>query len=155
MKARMNLNPFQWQSLKTRVTLFTLAIFLISIWSLTFYISRMLREDMQRLLGEQQFSTVSYIAAEVNDALGERLKALEAVAKAIAPTPLGNVTALQAELEKQTIFQSLSPGLRAPRLPLFRSRRNGKAPTTWTEIWSPPRSRPGSRRSASRSSARI
>jgi PAS domain S-box-containing protein len=110
MKARMNLNPFQWQSLKTRVTLFTLAIFLISIWSLTFYISRMLREDMQRLLGEQQFSTVSYIAAEVNDALGERLKALEAVAKAIAPTPLGNVTALQAELEKQTIFQSLFNG---------------------------------------------
>jgi PAS domain S-box-containing protein len=50
-------------SLKTRVTLFTLAIFLLSIWSLSFYVSQMLREDMQRLSGEQQFSAVSKMAA--------------------------------------------------------------------------------------------
>jgi hypothetical protein len=49
---------FQWRSLKTRVTIFTLAIFLVSLWSLAFYAGRMLRQDMQRLLGEQQFSTV-------------------------------------------------------------------------------------------------
>ena len=72
----MNWNIFQWRSLKTRVTLTTLAIFLIGISSLAFYASRMLREDMQRLLGEQQFSAVSLIASEVNDDLDDRLKAL-------------------------------------------------------------------------------
>src|SRR5512133_985599 len=110
MKARMNLNPFHWQSLKTRVTLFTLAVFLISVWSLTFYISRMLREDLQRLLGEQQFSTVSYMAADLNDHLDERFKALETVARDLAPTLLGDATALQAGLKRQTVFQGLFNG---------------------------------------------
>jgi hypothetical protein len=36
------------------------------------YSSRMLREDMQRLLGDQQFSTVSFVAAEINQALDDR-----------------------------------------------------------------------------------
>jgi hypothetical protein len=39
----MPLSLFQWRSLKTRVTLFTLAIFLASTWTLTFYVSRMNR----------------------------------------------------------------------------------------------------------------
>jgi len=47
--------------LKTRVTLFALAIFLIGIWPLAFYASRMLRNAIQRLLGKQQFSTVSFL----------------------------------------------------------------------------------------------
>ena len=38
-------------SLKTRITLSTLTIFVIGIWMLTFYTSRMLREDIERLLG--------------------------------------------------------------------------------------------------------
>jgi membrane protein implicated in regulation of membrane protease activity len=42
---------FRRRSLKTRVTLFTLAIFVISIWLLAFYASKMLRKDMERLLG--------------------------------------------------------------------------------------------------------
>ena len=63
----MDLNISQWRSLKTRVTLFTLAIFVISICSLALYVSRSLREDMERQLGEQQFSTVSFVAAEINE----------------------------------------------------------------------------------------
>lgn len=69
-----------WRSLKTRVTLFTLAIFVISLWSLAFYASSMLREDMERQLGEQQFSTVSLLAAAINEHLTDRLKAVEQVA---------------------------------------------------------------------------
>lgn len=102
----MNLNIFRWRSLKTRVTLFTLAIFLISIWSLAFYTSRMLREDMVRLLGEQQFSTVSLLAKDVNGELEDRFRALETVATTITPAMLGNVAALQSLLERRTIFQS-------------------------------------------------
>ena len=66
MKKNYGSYAFQWDSLKTRVTLFSLAIFLLGIWSLAYYSSRMLHRDLEKLLGDQQFSTVSYIAAEVN-----------------------------------------------------------------------------------------
>jgi PAS domain S-box-containing protein len=93
-------------SLKTRITFTTLLIFVIGIWSLAFYASRMLREDMEKLLGEQQFSTVSMVAAEINEELGDRLKALEAVAGKIPPGLLGNPAALQKFLEDRPAVES-------------------------------------------------
>jgi sensor histidine kinase regulating citrate/malate metabolism len=62
----MRFNISYLHSLKTRVTLFTLAIFLISLWLLAFYASRVLRHDMQRLLGDQQFSTATFVASDIN-----------------------------------------------------------------------------------------
>ena len=100
----------QWQSLKTRITVFTLAIFVISIWSLTLYVTRMLQEDMERLLGEQQFSTVSFIAAEVNDELVDRLQALQVVAGNIGAIGLRNTAAAQAFLEGRLILHNLFNG---------------------------------------------
>src|ERR1035437_706565 len=94
----MNLNIFQLRSLKTRVTLFTLAIFVISFWSLALYGSRSLREDMERQLGEQQFSTVSFVAAEIDEGLALRVKALEKVARSIDQFLLDNPVALQQML---------------------------------------------------------
>jgi diguanylate cyclase (GGDEF)-like protein/PAS domain S-box-containing protein len=106
----MNFRFFQCLSLKTKVTLFTLTIFLVGIWSLSFYASRMLREDMQRLLGEQQFSTVSLIAAGINDELDERLSALEKIAANVDPAMLNKTAALQTYLEQLSIFQRLFNG---------------------------------------------
>lgn len=103
----MNLNIFQCCSLKTRVTLFTLVIFVLGIWSLAFYASLMLHEDMERLLGEQQFSTASFMAAEVDGEMSDRLKALEKIAGEISPAMLGNAAALQSHLEQRPTFQSL------------------------------------------------
>ncbi|MCX7177303.1 MAG: hypothetical protein NTX56_00575, partial [Proteobacteria bacterium] len=60
-------------SLKSRITLSTLSIFLISIWTLAFYSSRILRGDIEVLLSEQQFSTVSMMAASINQELEDRL----------------------------------------------------------------------------------
>jgi len=100
------LNIFPSLSLKSRVTLFTLAIFLIGIWSLAFYASRMLRGDMERLLGEQQFSTASFIAAEINHEMDDRLRVLEKVAGKVTPAILDNTAALQAFLEERLILQS-------------------------------------------------
>jgi len=59
----------------------TLLIFLAGIWSLSFYAHRILREDMERLLGEQQLSTVSMVAAQVERELAARLETLKAVAR--------------------------------------------------------------------------
>ncbi|MBI5590100.1 MAG: PAS domain S-box protein [Deltaproteobacteria bacterium] len=106
----MSFNFLHPRSLRTRVTLFTLAIFLIGIWLLAFYASRALREDMQRLLGEQQFSAVSYIAEGVNEELEIRLISLENIAKQVSPAILGNPAELQELLEQRPILQSLFNG---------------------------------------------
>ena len=68
----MNWNIFKPHSLKARVTFLTLAVFVIGIWSLTFYVSRILREDMERVLSAQQLSAASFIADEVNNELDGR-----------------------------------------------------------------------------------
>ena len=97
-------------SLKTRITLTTLLIFVLGIWSLTFYASRMLRGDMEKLLGEQQLSTVSLLADDINDELQVRLVALERVAATLSPTMLGDAAALQRSLEQHLILQSAFNG---------------------------------------------
>ena len=104
------MNLLQKYSLKTRVTLIILVIFMTSSWLLATYVSQALRNDMQRLLGEQQFSTVSFIAAEVNYELNDRLKMLAKVAANISPGSLDNVAALQALLERQPVLQDQFSG---------------------------------------------
>ena len=106
----MNFNIFQRRSIKARVTLFTLTVFLIGIWSLSIYASRMLRTDMQRILGEHLFSTVSFVAAALNDELESRIKALEKVAETITPAILGNQGILQTSLEHNPTLPILFSG---------------------------------------------
>jgi len=89
------------------VTLFTLIIFVTSIWSLAFYASRILREDMEHLLADQQYSTVSYVADELNHALEERVHALGKVADSIDPSMLDHPAALQKLLEDRPIFYGM------------------------------------------------
>ena len=101
----MNWKFFHWQSLKARVTLFTLAIFVTSMWALAFYASRMLRGDLERQSGEQQFSTVSFVAAEIDKELEERIQILETVAHSIDQPMLNNPAALQRMLEQNPVIQ--------------------------------------------------
>lgn len=102
----MNLNIFKLNSIKARVTLFTLAIFLISIWSLAFYTSRMLQVDIQRMLGDQQFSTVSVLAADINHELDDYLRTLKNVAARITPAMLSSAASMQVFLENRPALQS-------------------------------------------------
>jgi len=92
------------------VTLFTLGVFLLGIWSLAFFASHTLRVDMQRLLGEQQFSTASFVAAGVNDDLGERLGALEIVAREFTPAGLQSASAMQTILDRKPLLKNLFNG---------------------------------------------
>ena len=103
----MTVNPKRSLSLKTRMTLFTLTIFLISIWSLAFYASKILRQDVQHLVSNQQCSTVSLVAQGISEELESRIKALEDLASSIGPLMSGNNTLLQKFLEQRTVFQSL------------------------------------------------
>ncbi len=102
----MSLNVFGRWSLKSRVTLFTLSIFLIFLWALAVYSSRMLRADMQHLLGEQQVSTVSFMANAVNRDLADRLAVLEKISELVNPAMLGNRAALQTFLEQRVVIQT-------------------------------------------------
>ncbi|MFZ4480784.1 MAG: PAS-domain containing protein [Rhodoferax sp.] len=98
------------QSLKTRLTIFTLAFFLVGIWSLAFYASRILRQDMQQMLGEQQVSTVSLVAREIDHELSDRLEALEKVAAGYGPAALADPAWLQKNLVQRPVFQELFNG---------------------------------------------
>ncbi|MEI6609326.1 MAG: hypothetical protein WCO53_06215, partial [Deltaproteobacteria bacterium] len=101
---------FQLRSLKTKVTTFTLGIFLISISSLAIYSSYTLHYNMERALGEQQFSTVSIIAAVINAGLDVRIKALENIAAVITPAMLGNAPAMQKFIEGRTVLPMMFNG---------------------------------------------
>ena len=96
---------FRLHSLKTKITLYSLIIFMLCIWSLAFYASRVLREDMQKLLGEQQFDTVSFIAAQIDDQLKARLHVLEKVAGIITPAMMADTALLQTVLQQRLILQ--------------------------------------------------
>ena len=100
----MPLNIFQRRSLKTRVTLFTLSIFLISVWSLSFYVSLKLRDDMQRVLAKQQFSTISFLATDANRELTDRLDSLGKLVGLVGPEMLNNPSALPEFLEARPVL---------------------------------------------------
>lgn len=94
-----------WRSLKTRVTLFTLAIFLVSIWSLTYFAYRMLRADMEQQLLVQEYSTATFIAKAISREMEDRFEILNKVAGRITVVNPGSTAALQALLEDRLILQ--------------------------------------------------
>lgn len=96
-----------WHSVKARVTLSVLAISLTSLWSLSYLAGEMLRGDMQRLLGEQQYSAVSVVAAQINGAVDSRLKVLESVAGTTMQAMQAGPAAVQARLEQLTLLPTL------------------------------------------------
>jgi two-component system sensor histidine kinase/response regulator len=97
----------RWQSLATRVTLGTLVIFVAGIWSLTYFASQRLHDDMEQLLGAQQFSTARFVGGIIDQELDERLRALEQVAGRITPAILADNKAVQHFLEQRETLQSL------------------------------------------------
>ncbi|MCF8169213.1 MAG: hypothetical protein K9K38_04290 [Rhodoferax sp.] len=92
-----------WRSLKTRVTLLTLLIFFISIGLVALQTSQMLRQNMQTVLGEQQYSRVPGIAREIDSRLVEREQALQTVAKEITPKMLGDSGAIQSNVDSYSL----------------------------------------------------
>ena len=84
-----------------------LAIFVIGIWALSLYVTRILRNDLQGLLADQQASTVAYVAGELNQDLEDRIQALEKIARSIDRSMLDNPATLQHVLGSRPIFQDL------------------------------------------------
>ena len=106
----MKLSSFQRHSLKTRITLLTLLIFLASLWTLGYTVSHSLREDMQRVLGAQQHTMASHMAADISDQIETRITALYRVAESIEKRNIKIGPELQSVLEELPVFQSLFNG---------------------------------------------
>ncbi len=103
----MNLRSLRLQSLKARMALSTLAVFLLSLWALAFYSSSMLRQDMVRISGKQQFTTVTALAIEIDNELSDRLEALAATASQVTPALLKNPAALKTLLAQNRLLSYL------------------------------------------------
>ncbi len=97
---------FKWMdwSLKTRVTAFSLLVFVASIWSLTFLIGRLQRDDIVDLVGRAQFSTVSFLADDITQELGDRLEAMEMIAEQLEDVGMQRPEKMQALLAQRPVF---------------------------------------------------
>jgi PAS domain S-box-containing protein len=106
----MKLRFLNLHSFKTRITLATLGVFIVSTLLIGAYASHMVREELQQHLSQQQFSTVSLLAAQVDQELSGRQRVLETMATHISPALLANAAALQRHLESQPVLLQLFNG---------------------------------------------
>lgn len=106
----MHLSRLPGRSLKARVTLFTLFIFLSSMWSLALYADHMLRRDMQTQLESQQLSTVTLLANEVNRGLSDRLNALKKAAIIVSSALQAKPQSTQGQLSSLVVLQEMFSG---------------------------------------------
>lgn len=101
----MYLNNLKLNSIKTRVTLFTLALFIVSIWLLAFDATRKLQHDMTKQIGEQQLSSTALLAREINDDLNDRMMTLQSLSEKISSIGLNSPTRLNAFLEDRYVIR--------------------------------------------------
>jgi diguanylate cyclase (GGDEF)-like protein/PAS domain S-box-containing protein len=106
----MQAGLYQRHSLKTRVTLFTIAVFVVSLWGLSLFTSMMLHADMQQALGQQQASSVNLLSQFVNRGVEERLRTLSKIAQHITAGQLSHPTVLQKALEDRLTLQDMFSG---------------------------------------------
>ena len=96
---------FQWRSITTRLTLFYLLILVSSIWILSAIGNYFLKQDLLRVSGEQQHSTATLMAAQVNQEVTSLVKNIEVVAVQINPELLEDRSTLHSLLGKNTNLQ--------------------------------------------------
>ncbi len=86
-------------SIKTRVTLFTLGIFVTGIWMLYYFISQKLHEDMQQQLSNQQTAIASVLATQIKEQTSERVAVLETFSEKLGSSGTYDASGFQSKLE--------------------------------------------------------
>lgn len=86
------------------MTLFTLSIFVIGVWSLSFYASNRLEKDIKRELGVQQQSIVKMLGVQINDELRDRLMGLNFAASKITPEMMRKPSMVQKFLDDRLLL---------------------------------------------------
>lgn len=104
---RRPLTRLGWRSLTVRMTISTLLIFLVSLWTLVGIAEHMLRIGLERELAKQQLSTTELVAVDLQSEFDDRFIALEAAARAITPEIMQDKSALQSFLEERVALPTL------------------------------------------------
>ncbi len=94
-------------SLKTRITLLTVFIFLTGTWALSIYATHTLQRDMEHLLGEQHFSTIKQVAAEIDSEIRERIHALEVTTEIMDAAWIDRPSTVQKFIDGRPLLKSL------------------------------------------------
>jgi len=99
-------------SLKARVTLMTLLLFLLTLWGLAWYASHELRDGIRTQVARQQSSALALLTTTTEEKLAERVQALETAAGEINSALLHQPKVLQAHLQNHFNWSGLfSAGL--------------------------------------------
>ncbi len=96
-------------SLKRRIAAVASLLFLLGIGLITFFVTRILHDDMREMLFKQQLTTVSYIAQDINGKIKLRLDSLQRVALKIPPEYLSQPKQLQDWLEQRHAIHLMFP----------------------------------------------
>ncbi len=100
----MPIQRFLPQSLKTRVTLLTLFVVVVSFLGLAFYTKNLLRAELLTFMGEQQQSVLTVVSSEVDHGLQDRIGVLEQLALRVAPKLAQDQQSVQAFLLDQPLL---------------------------------------------------
>ncbi|MBI5920454.1 MAG: PAS domain-containing protein [Betaproteobacteria bacterium] len=94
-------------SLKTRLAVASLALFLISVWGMALYTANELKSDMEDLLTEQQRAMANSIAQAIGTSVRVRKESLMRTATDISPELLKNGRDLAKQLGVRHALRSL------------------------------------------------
>lgn len=94
------------QSLKSRVTLLTIAIVVFGFLALGYYVKSLLRDELILYTGSQQRSALKLLGTEVNRVLQDRLASLSSVATDLGPLPLSAKKGLNDFLRSRSFLDS-------------------------------------------------
>ncbi|OIQ93965.1 cyclic di-GMP phosphodiesterase Gmr [mine drainage metagenome] len=96
-------------SLKTRVLLVVLGLFIIGIWGLAARVAGVMQADLERLLSQQMLATVTYVAVDLDDNIQMRIDNLREIARSTTPALLADSARLRAQLARHGTARVLFP----------------------------------------------
>lgn len=96
---------FQWRSITTRLTVYYLLMLVCSLWIVTAIGIHFLRQDLQLSSGQQQLSTATLMAAQIDQEITSLAKQIAAVAAQMDASLLENPSTLRSFLDKNTQLQ--------------------------------------------------
>lgn len=98
------------RSLKTRVTLAVLLVFVATLWTTLVYISQTLTTELKTLLWAQQYSTATLVASHINQELEDRLDGLQRTADIAEESMPAGPAAWQAFINEKPVLHALFNG---------------------------------------------
>nr|WP_315472881.1 PAS domain S-box protein [uncultured Undibacterium sp.] len=93
-----------WRSLSTRLIVTSMVVIVSSIWGTAIYVSSIVQADMLLSLEAQQFSTLTVLAAQMEDAVRFRARSIEKVAAAITAEMLADPQKMQEYLNSSVVL---------------------------------------------------